>query len=435
VSLGERPRVLIAGGGFAGLYAALELERRLREEEAELELVAPENFMTYLPLLPEVASGRAEPRHVVVPLRRALARTRVTLGELRGLDPRRRVALIAPAGDGREHEQGYDQVVIALGSVSKLAPIPGLVEHAVGFQTLTEAIHLRNQVLACLEVAQSTRDPQARRRALTFVFVGGGYAGVEALAELEDLARDACRAYPDLSRADMRWVLVEAAERILPSLDERLGAGAAHVLRARGVELRLGCQLRSVAERRLELSDGGHLETDTLVWMTGIQPHPLAARLGLECDQQGRLRVDRCLRVPGPGAAWSAGDCAAVPDGRGGCQPPSAQHAEREGRQLAVNLARVLRGSEPQPFRYRSRGEFVTLGDGKAIAQVLGRRLDGRAAWTLRRGYYLTRMPSPDRRARLALDWLAGLPFARDTAQLGSAQHPDRPLQAAKAAS
>ena len=422
-----RPRILIAGGGYVGMYTALGLERLLDAEEAELYMVAPENFMRYQPLLPEVAAGSVEPRHVVVPLRRVLPRTRVTLGRLSGLDHGRRTATIT-LGDGGHGTIGYDVLVLGLGSVTKVMPVPGLVDHAVGFQTLAEAIHLRNQVLARLEVAESTTDQRVRRRALTFVFVGGGYAGVEALAELQDLARQACSSYRTIAAHDLRWILIEATDRILPSVDARLATHASQVLRARGIELRLETQTTSVEDGTVVLSDGERIEADTLVWMPGVAPNPVAAKLGLACDDRGRLIADECLRVDGDDAVWTAGDCAAIPDGHGGLHPPTAQHAEREAHHLARNIAAVLHGQPPTPFRYRTRGEFVTLGDRKAVARIYKAQLHGWPAWLARRAYYVARMPTAERRIRLVLDWAAGLPFKRDVSQLGSEQQPDRPL-------
>jgi NADH dehydrogenase len=424
------PRILIVGGGYVGMYTALGLERRLAPAEAELTLVSPENYMRYQPLLPEVASGSVEPRHMVIALRRALRRTQVVQGELTGLDHGGRTATVSTADD-EPRQLPYDQIVLGMGSMTKVLPVPGLVEHAVGFQTLSEAIHLRNQVLARLEAAEASTDPDRRRRALTFVFVGGGYAGVEALAELEDLARDAIGSYRSISAAEMRWMLIEATDRILPSMDAKLAERASAVLRARGVEIRLQTQLESTQDGVLELDDGERIAADTLVWMPGIAPHPVVGELGLPCDAQGRLIADRCLRVRDAVGAWTAGDTAAVPDGEDGLYPPTAQHAEREAHHLAVNIVRTLRGERPLPFDYEARGEFVTLGHRKAVARILSVHLHGPLAWALRRAYYLARIPSTERRLRLALDWTVGLAFKRDIAQLGSEQHPDQPLRSA----
>lgn len=429
-----RPRVLIAGGGFVGMYTALSLERQLTADEADLELVAPENFMCYQPLLPEVASGSVEPRHVVLPLRQVLRRTRVTQGRLTGLDQAARRATVEPI-DGATRQLDYDLLVLGLGSVTRLLPVPGLVERAVGFSTLTEAIHLRNHVLARLETAEASVEPSTRQAALTFVLVGGGYAGVEALAELQDLARDALEHYRTLDPRDMRWILIEATDRILRSMDQRPVERTMALLRGRGIEIRLNTRLESAHEGVMHLSDGEVLRADTLVWMPGVVPNPVTGRLGLPRDDAGRLCVDAHLRVRGAGEIWAAGDCAAVPDADGRPQPPTAQHAQRQARHLAENLVRVLHRQPTRPFHYRACGEFVTLGNHRAVAQIMRFQLHGMPAWLLRRGYYLARIPSSRRRLHLLIDWLVSLPFERDIVQLGSAQDPGQPLREAHAES
>jgi NADH dehydrogenase len=426
------PRIVLLGGGYVGLYCALELERRLGHREAEVALVSSENFMLYWPLLVEVGSGDLDPRHVAVPLRKTLPRTEIVTARATTLDPAGGRVRLAPYL-GEEYELEFDQLVIGLGSVSRLMDIPGLKDHAIGFKSIAEALHLRNQVLSRLEAAQSTADERARRRALTFVFVGGGYTGVEVAAELEDLARSATRWFPNVSPEDMRWVLIEATDRILPEVAPGLADYALEQVRGRGIDVRLETQLDSARDGRLALSDGTQLEADTLVWMAGVQPHPLVAESRLACDDRGRVRVDACLRVEGSDRVWAAGDCAAVPDLVGDriC-PPTAQYATRQARRLAVNLARAVRGQAPEPFRYRSRGELVTLGRHKGVAEIEGRKLRGLPAWFARRAYYLSQVPSRDRRTRMLADWLVGLPFRQDPAQLGSVEHPDVPLVAAQ---
>src|SRR6266567_386983 len=317
-------RILIVGGGHVGLYAALRLERSLRPGEAEVVLVNPESYMTYQPFLPEAASGNIEPRHVVVPLRTVLKRTRVVTGEVSALDHARRTATVAPT-DGPAFDLAYDHVVIAPGSISRVLPVPGLAERAIGFKTVAEAIYLRNQVLSRMDAAESTDDASLRARALTFMFVGAGYAGVEALAELEDLARDACRYYRRVRRENMRWVLVEAAERILPEIPSALAEYALRRLRHRAIEVHLSTRLASAQDDRMVLSSGEAFEADTLVWTTGVRANPLVGRLGFALDDRGRLLADACLRVKGVEGAWTAGDSAAVPDlSAGGFCPPTA---------------------------------------------------------------------------------------------------------------
>lgn len=424
-------RIALLGGGYVGLYTALELERRLAPGEAEVVLVSPENFMLYWPLLVEVGSGNVDPRHVTVPLRKALRRTEVLTGQALALESARRSFRLAPYA-GPEYEVQADELVIGLGSQTKVPPIPGLEGHAIGFKSVAEAIHLRNQVLSRLEAAQSAAAPDARRRALTFVFVGGGYTGVEVIAELEDMAAATRHFFPRLSEQDFRWVLLEATDRILPEVSEHLSRYALRELQARGIDVRLETELRSVQDGRLKLSDETELEADTLVWMAGVEPHPLVAEGGAATDERGRLVVDEFLRVRDTDGVWAAGDCAAVPDLLGGDTfPPTAQHAVREARHLARNLVATIRGEELEPFRYRSLGQLVTLGRRKGVAEIRGRTLRGLPAWTARRAYYLSQVPSTERRARMLADWLVGLPFRQDPAQLGSVEHPDLPLEAA----
>lgn len=431
MSGGTTPHVLIVGGGYVGLYTALRLERRLEAHEARLTMVNPENFMLYQSLLPEVTSGTLEPSHAVVPLRRALKRTRLLGGRVTALDHRRRTATVQPY-EGEPGEVSYDHIVLGLGGITKVLPVPGLVERAVGFTTVTEAIFLRNQVLSRMEAAEALTDEAARRRALTFVFVGGGYSGVEALAELEDLAHDACRYFPSISPRDLRWVLVEVTDRILPIVDEDLAEYATRLLRERGVDVYLETSLESAEDGVIVLSNGERFEADTLCWAAGVSPDPLAAELGLPADDMGRLVVDEFLRVRDTPGAWAAGDCAAVPDlVDGGTCPPSAQYAVREARRLGDNLAAVLRGREPTPFRHKSLGELITLGRHQGVARVLRLRLRGFLPWYLRRLYHVARIPSPLRKLDVWLDWTGALVKPRDVVHLGSEEHPREPFHEA----
>jgi NADH:ubiquinone reductase (H+-translocating) len=394
-------------------------------------VVNPENFMVYAPLLPEVASGTLDARHVVIPLRKALRRSRLVTGRAAALDHDARRVTVQP-WEGEAYDLGYDHVVVGLGSQTRVLPVPGLADRAIGFSTLTEAVHLRNRVLARLEAASATSDRRARRRALTFVFVGGGYTGVEALGELEDMARASLPLFPDLRPTDLRWVLVEATDRILPSVREPLARFAADVLRRRGVEVRLETVLEEVRGDCLVLSDGEELEADTLVWAAGVEAHPLVAELGLATDERDRLAVDGHLAVRGSPGAWGAGDCAAVPDLiEGGTCPPSAQYAERQARHLAGNLVAVLRGEAPTAFRHRAAGEMVTLGRYKAVAEVRGRTLAGVLPWLMRRAYYAGKVPTVERKLRIVVDGLVSMAFRRDVVSLGTQEEPYEPFRRA----
>jgi NADH dehydrogenase len=328
----------------------------------------------------------------------------------------------------------YDILVLTAGSWSRVLPIPGLAEHGVGFKTIQEAIYLRNHVLSRLDVASETDDDTRRRAALTFVFVGAGYAGVEALGELEDLARDATRNYPSLPADEMRWTLVEAAGRILPELPADLASYAATQMRRRGIEILLDTRLESAEAGTIRLSDGQTFPADTLVWTAGVKPSPLAGLGGFPVDGSGRIQVDDRLRVLGIPDAWAAGDIAAIPDvSTGGLAPPTAQHAMREGRSLGRNLTAAILGGDLQPFVWKNVGGVCSLGRYKGVANVLGIKVKGFPGWFLHRSYHLWAMPTIGRRVRIALDWTIALLFPRDITQFGSFEDPRGPFRRAAA--
>ncbi len=423
-------RIVIVGGGFIGLYAARKLQRLTRSGHT-VTLVNPENFMQYQPFLPEVASGTIDPRAVVVPLRQVLRRTRLLIGEVERVDHAERLATIHMP-DGTTHREPYDILILGTGSRSRTLPIPGLAEHGIGFKTVAEAIYLRNRVLSALDTAAQTHDENLRRELLTFVFVGGGYAGVEALAELEDLARGVLKLYPTLATQDLRWVLVEAAGRILPELGEDLADYARERLEARGIEVTLNTRLESAIGSEIVLSDGQRFRAHTLVWTAGVRASPLPRRSGLPTDDAGRILADDCLRVVGVPDAWAAGDVAAVPDRvTGAITPPSAQYALRQARRLAANVIASIEGGEPQPFTWRNLGGLCALGRYRGVAKVLGIKLRGFPAWFLHRTYHLAQMPTVGRKVRIMLDWTVALFFRRDIAQLGSLERPHEPFERA----
>jgi NADH dehydrogenase len=433
MSAGEGRRgshILIVGAGFAGLYAAMGLKDATAAGH-RVTVVNPESFFQYQPFLPEVASGTIDPRAAVVPLRRVLRHCRLMIGEVTHVDHGAREAHVRTSA-GDERTIGYDVVVLAPGSRSRVLAIPGLAEHGIGFKTVQEAIFLRNHVLAQLDVAASEEDAARRRAALTFVFVGGGYAGVEALGELEDLARDAVDTYTDVDAAEMRWILVDAADRILPELPEGLASYAQRELERRRIEIRLGTRLDSAAHRRITLSDGEIFDAETLVWTAGVKPSPLARDSGLPVDAQGRVLVDRFLRVEGVDDAWAAGDAAAVPDETTGrLSPPTAQHGLRQGKRIAANVQAALAGRSLQPFVYANIGGVCSLGRYKGVANVKGWRFKGFLGWFLHRSYHLLAMPTWTRRVKIAMDWTVALLFPRDLAQLGSLADPREPFERA----
>lgn len=429
--MAPRPVVLIVGGGYVGLYTALRLQRKLARGRVEIVVVDPQPHMTYQPFLPEAAAGSVEPRHVVVPLRRTLRHCRVITGAVTGLDHAERRARVTPL-EGEPYELSYDILVMAAGSIARTLPIPGLAEHGIGFKTVGEAIYLRNHVLARLDAASSTDDLEVRRRALTFTFVGGGYAGVEALAELEDMARYAVTHYhPRLSPAEMRWVLVEAAGRILPEVDLDMAAWTVKQLTARGMDIRLNTRLESISDNCVvRLSDGDAFPSDTLVWTAGTKPNPMLTRTDLPLDERGRVVCEATLQVRGLAHAWSAGDLAAVPDltrsEPGATTAPNAQHAVRQAKRLADNIVRVLRDQAPMPYRHKYVGSVASLGLHKGVAQVYGVKVKGLPAWLIHRSYHVSRMPTLDRKVRIIADWTLASMFRRDVVPLGQVHHPRR---------
>ena len=405
----EERDVLILGGGFAGAYVA----RLLRGRQATI--VSRENFMLYTPLLPEAASGTLEPRHAVVPIRVMCPRAELLLGTVERVDLEARTATAA----GRTFR--WRDLVLALGAVPRMLPIPGLTEHGLPFKTLADAIHLRNHVLRQLEAADAARDEAERERCLAFVFVGAGYAGVEALAELSDLTEDALRWYPKLRAARRRWVLVDAAPRILPEIPRRLGDYAARELEERGVEIHVGTTLEAAPAGEVVLGDGTRIQTRTLVWTAGVRPNPLLGDWRLPLDERGRVEVDELLRVRGHEHVWALGDCARVPNTRAELpDPPTCQHALRQARRLAKNLA-----GAPRPYGYRMLGQVATLGRHKGIADILGVRLRGFAGWWVTRTYHLYQLPLAQRKLRVVVDWTVSLFFRRDIAELGQLERLD----------
>ncbi|MEW1632166.1 NAD(P)/FAD-dependent oxidoreductase [Streptomyces sp. NPDC089173] len=435
---GTRPgvRILVVGGGYVGMYTALRLQRklkqRLRSGDAEIVVVTPEPYMTYQPFLPEAAAGSISPRHVVVPLRRVLNHCTIVIGEAERVDHAKRTATVttlATAEDGTGAlEIPYDEIVIAPGSVSRTLPIPGLADFGIGFKTVEEAIGLRNHVIEQMDIASATRDPAIRDAALTFVFVGGGYAGVEALAELEDMARYTARYYHNIKAADLRWILVEASDRILPEVGEAMGRYAVGELRGRGVDVRLETRLDTCEDRVAVLNDGSRFPTRTLVWTAGVKPAPLLAATDLPLTERGRLRCTATLSVDGMPHAWAAGDAAAVPDltaaEPGKETAPNAQHAVRQAKVLADNILATLDGRPPTEYRHTYAGSVASLGLHKGVAHVYGRKLKGYPAWLMHRTYHLSRVPTFNRKARVLAEWtLAGL-FKREIVSLGSLEHP-----------
>ena len=428
----ERPHILIVGGGYVGMYTALRLQKKLRRNEARITIVDPQNYMTYQPFLPETAAGSLEPRHVVVPLRKVLKQCRVLTGLVTGIDHASRTATVLPL-EGAAYPVRYDVIVVAPGSVVRTLPIPGLAEQGIGFKTVGEAIYLRNHVLSRLDYAASVTDAEHRRRALTFVFIGGGYAGIEAFAELEDMARYATRYYDNVDPDDMRWVLIEATGRILPEVSVPMAEYTVKQLLKRNVDIRLSTRVDSLTGGHVVLTDGDEFDAETIVWTAGVKANPMLARTDLPLDEKGRLRCTADLRVEGVEDAWGAGDCAAVPDltDPGSFTGPSAQHAVRQTKTLAANIVAAQRRRQLTDYRHKYVGSVASLGLYRGVAEVYGIKLRGWPAWFMHRTYHVSRMPTVNRKVRVLADWTLAIFFPREVVSLGQLQQPRREFELA----
>jgi NADH dehydrogenase len=405
-------RIVVLGGGFGGVATVRHLERRLRSRaDVELTLVSRENFFVMTPLLFEACTGRLELRHCAQPIRAALRWARFIQATVERVDVGRQVVrAIDAAGSG--FDLPYDHLVVALGASTNLQLIPGS-HHAFTFKTMADAIVLRNHVIEQLELADAAADSTRRAGCLTIVVIGGGLVGVELLGELSAFADDVLRFYPRIRREEMKFRLFEAGPRILPEIDEKLGAVAMRVLQRRGADIRVATPVRSIEPGRVQLSNET-LESGTIVLAAGIVPNAVASAIPVMHDQRGRISVDETMRSRSHPNVWALGDCATIPGPDGRPYPALAQHTLREGRQLARNVQAVVDGRAPSPFLFRSLGTMASLGHTRAVATVFGLRLTGFPAWWVRRTYYLFQMPRWDRRLRIVLDWTVALFFRPD---------------------
>ncbi|ASU82489.1 NAD(P)/FAD-dependent oxidoreductase [Nocardiopsis gilva YIM 90087] len=427
----EIPHILIVGGGYLGMYTARRLEKKLGPGEARITVVDPNSYMTYQPFLPETAAGNISPRNVVVPLRKVFNRVRVLNGRVIQIQHADRKVVFEPT-HGTTTEIAYDYIVMAAGAVSRTLPIPGLAEWGIGIKTVEEAAYLRNHVLDQLNIADSTDDPEVRRKALNFVFVGGGFAGAEAIAELEDMARDATRIYRSISVDDLHFYLIEAADKILPEVGPEVGTKALNQLKARGIDVRLSTFLESAVDQRVKLSDGTEFEAGTLVWTAGVKPSPVVQASDLPLGPKGHVDTSEYLIVNGVDNAFAGGDNAQVPDGNGGFYPPNAQNAVRQAPVLADNVIATLRGKKPTAYVHKNLGAVAGLGLHKGAAQLFGKvKLNGRMAWYAHRCYHLFAVPTFNRKMRVLADWTMALLFRRDFAALSEMDDPRQAFEEA----
>jgi NADH:ubiquinone reductase (H+-translocating) len=447
-----RPRVLVVGGGFAGFHALRRLERKLAPDAAELVLVNPTDYLLYSPLLPDVAAGMVEPRHIAVSLRQELPRTRMLLGHVTAVDLSRRTVSVGLFDDrgqpGGTQTEPWDRLVLTPGSVTRQFDIPGLAEHAHGVKTLTEALYLRDHLLTQLDRADALPDTPAdepnRPERLTVVAVGAGYTGTEIVAQLRYWLHGIAARWSRIRPTDVRWLLIDISDTVIPELGPELGNVAMDVLRRRGIEVRLGVTVKTAAEQQVTLTDGTVVPTRTLIWGAGVSASPLVDTLGLPLAK-GRLVVDEQLRVPGVERVWAAGDAAAVPDltkpvggdgsGRSDGRPvtpPTAQHAQRQGAALARNVAASLGVGRARPYRHRDLGMVADLGGSDAVARPLGVSVTGVLAKAITRGYHLSALPRGANKVRVAADWLFAATLPAQAVQLSEIRPRDALISTAQ---
>jgi NADH:ubiquinone reductase (H+-translocating) len=435
-------RIVVLGGGFAGVTTAQELSKQLRRENrlarrhgddgVSITLISRDNYFVFQPLLADIISGTIETTHVVVPLRRMLRDVEVEVGYIDGIDPIAKRVSVRRRQSGESFSVEYDALVVALGSVTDFRAVPGMAEHAIGVRTLGDAFYLRNRALAQLEEAANEPDSARRDALLTFVVVGGGSTGVEVAAELEDLLRTAHKTFANLPQPHV--VLVHSRAYVLPEFGERLGRYATKKLVQAGVRVVLGRRLSRVEPDRVELDDGKAIATATVISTVGNAPNPVLASLGVvegALDERGWVRPDATFAVPGLDRVWALGDCASIVEPRTGQPfPATAQHAVREGPHAASNILAVLDGRAPTPFDYSQQGMLVSLGRFRGAGEVRGIKVSGFIAWFLWRGYYLLRLPSLERRIRVALDWALELFLAHDVIEINMRRTRTRPGEA-----
>jgi len=441
----DRPRILLVGGGYVGFTVAKKIQKAIKQTGGVVTIVEPNPYMTYQPFLPEVAAGSMEGRNATVPLRQHLRDTELIPGHVVSVNHAERTATVEPIDNGEPFDLKYDEIILGAGAVTRAFPIPGLAEVAIGMKTVEEAVSVRNWVLERIEVASVLDDPDARRRALTVVVVGGGFAGVETISELEDMAREAVNRNDRLSVSDLRFVMIEAAPRIMPEVPEDRAEKVVAELRARGIEVLLNTSLSDATDGHLQLinmtdkSPAGEMDTDTLIWTAGVAASPMLKNTDFPIDERGRVRVNADLRVAGDNGvvegAWAAGDNAAVPDlsggGVGGFCVPNAQHASRQALVLAKNILASRRGEPLTDYYHETIGVVAGLGLWKGVANFKGKTFAGPLAWIMHRGYHGSAIPTTERTVRVMTTWALNQLFGRDTTTIRHQRSPRLAFQEA----
>jgi NADH dehydrogenase len=415
-----KQRILILGGGFAGAYAALHLEKKLAGvPDVEIVIASRDNFVLFTPMLHEVAGADVNVTDIVQPLRVMLRRCRILIVEVVAIDLKKKQVRVCHTPSGREYDVEYDQIVLALGADTNFFHIPGLEEHALAMKTLGDAIRLRNRAIDALEIGDNALDEKVRERCLTVVVAGGGFAGVESAGAVNDLMREVRKFYPRIQEDMIKIVLVDPGEVLLPELTQSLGLYTAKKLSQRGVEIRMKTRVAGYDGQEVSFADGTKIPAYTLVWTAGITPPPLLSKLPCTLER-GRVVATDCMQVKDWPGVWALGDCALVPDPYhpGKYYPPTAQHAIRMAATLADNIWKVMFGKPPEPFRFKIIGLLATIGRRVGVAEVLGFRFSGFIAFWLWRGIYLSKLPGFQRKVRVAIDWTLDVIFAKDLVQL-----------------
>jgi len=416
--------VVVIGGGFGGVAVAQRLEQLAESNRGfKVTLVSPSNFLLFTPMLAEVAGSSLEPQHIGAPIRAAVPRTRFLRAWATDIDTQARVVTVSGATSER---LPYDHLVLALGSIPNYRGLPGMEEHSFSLKSLDDATALRSHVIAMMERADHEQSAEVRRRLLTFVVAGGGFAGTETVAELFDLAFSALRFYPNVPIGELRFVLVHSRERILPEIGPELADYALSKLRDRGIEFLLNTRVAGATAESMQLADGSEIPTKTIVWTAGNQPNPLLRSIPGEHNKAGALLARDTLQIVGDDTVWAVGDCAQIPDpdNEGSFYPPTAQHALREGKAVADNISAVQAGGSPKPFRFKTIGILVALGHRTAVAEIRGRRFSGLLAWLMWRAIYLAKLPGIEKKARVFFDWTLDLFFPRDIVLTDTANEP-----------
>ena len=412
-----KTRIVILGGGFGGISSAKRLEQILwRDPSLEITLVSQSNYLLFTPMLAEVAASALEPQHISCPVRASLPHTRFHRAEVEDIDSEAQVVRIRSGNSGEAEAIPYDHLVFALGSIPNYFGLPGMESHAFTLKSLQDATELRNHVISQLERADVNADEDDRRCQLTFVVAGGGFAGTEMIAELFDLAHSVLRYYPNVRADELRFLLVHSRDRILPEIGPELADYALRKLRARGVQFLLDTRVAGATPEGVLVNDGQLIPAGTIVWTAGNQPNPVLNLLPCERNRAGAVVAEETLQVKGFSNIWAVGDCAQIPDSAraGQSHPPTAQHAMREGKAAANNIAAALRHRPLKPFRFRALGLLIPLGHRTGVAEIRGLRFSGLLAWLMWRGVYLSLLPGLEKKARVLLDWLIDLFFPRD---------------------